>query len=165
MLRAYYAPPLSLVALLVGMLALVVVTIAAPAEAARRHPGIPVRGTLSDGGSFVGKILYRDLSVSPNQAGNALVLRGVIRGVATLEDGTKKQVQERFSTKIVSLTNGGDPKTCDILNLDLGPIHLDLLGLVVDLNRVHLDITGQTGQGKLLGNLLCGLVGIINPPT
>jgi hypothetical protein len=52
-----------------------------------------------------------------------------------------------------------------ILNLVLGPLHLDLLGLVVDLNRVLLDITGQTGQGKLLGNLLCGLAGILNPPT
>jgi hypothetical protein len=164
MLRAY-GPPLRFVALFVGMLALLVVTIAAPAEAQRRHPGIPVRGTLSDGGSFAGKILYRGLSVSPNQAGDALVLRGVIRGVATLEDGTKKQIQERFSTDIVSLTNGGDAETCDILNLDLGPIHLDLLGLVVDLSEVHLDITGQTGQGKLLGNLLCALVGILNPPT
>jgi hypothetical protein len=164
MLRAY-VPPVRLVALFVGMLALLVVTFAAPAEAVRRHPGIPVTGTLSDGGSFAGKILYRDLSVSPNQAGDALVLRGVIRGVATLEDGTKKQIQERFSTVILSLANGGDADTCDILNLDLGPIHLDLLGLVVDLNRVHLDITGLTGQGKLLGNLLCGLLGILNPPT
>jgi len=52
--------------------------------------------------------------------------------------------------------------TCDILSLVLGPLHLDLLGLVVDLNRVVLNITGQTGAGNLLGNLLCGLVGILD---
>jgi len=52
--------------------------------------------------------------------------------------------------------------SCDILNLVLGPLHLDLLGLVVDLNRVVLNITGQTGAGNLLGNLLCGLVGILD---
>jgi len=52
--------------------------------------------------------------------------------------------------------------TCGILNLVLGPLHLDLLGLVVDLNRVVLNITGQTGAGNLLGNLLCGLAGILD---
>ena len=52
--------------------------------------------------------------------------------------------------------------SCDILSLVLGPLHLDLLGLVIDLNRVILNITGQTGAGNLLGNLLCGLVGILD---
>jgi hypothetical protein len=52
--------------------------------------------------------------------------------------------------------------SCDILSLVLGPLHLDLLGLVIDLNRVVLNITGQTGAGNLLGNLLCGLVGILD---
>jgi hypothetical protein len=46
--------------------------------------------------------------------------------------------------------------TCSILDLVLGPLHLDLLGLVVDLNRVHLTITGDPAGG-VLGRLLCGL--------
>jgi hypothetical protein len=52
--------------------------------------------------------------------------------------------------------------SCDILNLVLGPLHLNLLGLVVDLNQVVLNITGATGAGNLLGNLLCGLFGILD---
>jgi hypothetical protein len=44
----------------------------------------------------------------------------------------------------------------------LGPLHLDVLGLVIDLNRVILNIVGQTGAGNLLGNLLCALVGILD---
>jgi hypothetical protein len=52
--------------------------------------------------------------------------------------------------------------TCAILNLVLGPLHLDVLGLVIDLNRVVLNIVGQTGAGNLLGNLLCALVGILD---
>jgi hypothetical protein len=47
--------------------------------------------------------------------------------------------------------------TCQILDLTLGPLQLDLLGLVVDLNQVHLNITAQQGSGNLLGNLLCAV--------
>ena len=52
--------------------------------------------------------------------------------------------------------------TCQILDLTLGPLHLDLLGLVVDLNQVHLQITAQQGSGNLLGNLLCAVAGLLD---
>jgi hypothetical protein len=52
--------------------------------------------------------------------------------------------------------------SCDIVSLVLGPLHLDVLGLVIDLNRVVLTIVGQTGPGNLLGNLLCALTGILD---
>jgi hypothetical protein len=45
----------------------------------------------------------------------------------------------------------------------LGPLHLNLLGLHVDLNQVILNITGHTGAGQLLGNLLCGVANLLNP--
>ena len=57
--------------------------------------------------------------------------------------------------------------TCQILDLVLGPLHLDLLGLVVDLygqttsDPVHVAITGEPGHG-LLGDLLCSLAGGAN---
>jgi hypothetical protein len=44
----------------------------------------------------------------------------------------------------------------------LGPLHLDLLGLVVDLNQVHLTITAVPGAGNLLGNLLCAVANLLN---
>jgi hypothetical protein len=53
--------------------------------------------------------------------------------------------------------------TCSILDLVLGPLHLDLLGLVVDLNQVHLTITGNPAGG-ILGRLLCGLANAPTPP-
>lgn len=52
--------------------------------------------------------------------------------------------------------------TCQVLNLILGPLNLNLLGLVVTLNQVHLTITAVPGAGNLLGNLLCSLVGLLN---
>jgi hypothetical protein len=56
------------------------------------------------------------------------------------------------------------PTTCQVLKLVLGPLHLDLLGLVVDLyGKTHHDpvvvtINAQPDKG-LLGQLLCGLAG------
>jgi hypothetical protein len=54
--------------------------------------------------------------------------------------------------------------TCDILHLELGPLDLDLLGLVVHLNRIVLDIDAQSGPGNLLGNLLCAVTGLLDNP-
>jgi hypothetical protein len=54
--------------------------------------------------------------------------------------------------------------TCQILHLELGPIDLDLLGLVVHLDRVVLDISAQSAPGNLLGNLLCAITNLLNNP-
>jgi hypothetical protein len=51
---------------------------------------------------------------------------------------------------------------CAVLHLVLGPVHLDLLGLVVDLNKIVLDLTAI--PGTLLGNIFCQLVTPPPPP-
>lgn len=53
--------------------------------------------------------------------------------------------------------------SCDIINLDLGPIFLDVLGLQVDLSAVELDVIAEPGAGNLLGNLLCSVAGLLDP--
>ena len=57
------------------------------------------------------------------------------------------------------------PLSCQILNLVLGPLDLDLLGLKVHLDTVHLNITAQGGPGNLLGNLLCAVAGLLDGST
>ncbi len=52
--------------------------------------------------------------------------------------------------------------SCPILSLTLRPLHLDLLGLVIDLNQINLNITAQPGPGNLLGNLLCDVANLLN---
>jgi hypothetical protein len=61
-----------------------------------------------------------------------------------------------------SSTVGTSVVSCDILHLVLGPLDLDLLGLVVHLDKVVLDITAVPGAGALLGNLLCAVVGLLD---
>lgn len=60
------------------------------------------------------------------------------------------------------VTNAGTKNVCKILNLTLGPLHLNLLGLVVNLNKVHLTITAVSGPGNLLGNLLCAVAHLLD---
>jgi hypothetical protein len=55
--------------------------------------------------------------------------------------------------------------SCQVLDLVINPITLNLLGLVVHTDTIHLNITAVPGAGNLLGNLLCGILGILNPPT
>jgi hypothetical protein len=55
--------------------------------------------------------------------------------------------------------------SCQVLDLVINPINLNLLGLVVHTDTIHLNITAVPGAGNLLGNLLCGILGILNPPT
>jgi hypothetical protein len=52
-----------------------------------------------------------------------------------------------------------------ILNLQLAPIHLDLLGLKVDTSPICLAVTAVPGSGNLLGNLLSGIAGSLNSGT
>jgi hypothetical protein len=52
--------------------------------------------------------------------------------------------------------------TTQILQLHVGEIHLDLLGLKVDTSEICLNISAQTGSGNLLGNLLGGIAGALD---
>jgi hypothetical protein len=51
-------------------------------------------------------------------------------------------------------------RACPILNLQLGPIDLTLLGLRVETSQICLDVTARAGGG-LLGDLLCGVANLL----
>jgi hypothetical protein len=65
-----------------------------------------------------------------------------------------------FTTTLLGATG-----TCPILHLVLGPLDLNLLGVMVHLDQVVLDITAQSGPGNLLGNLLCAVAGLLDNPS
>jgi hypothetical protein len=52
--------------------------------------------------------------------------------------------------------------SCPILHFEFGPLDLDLLRLVVHLDKVVLDITAESGAGNLLGNLLCAVAHLLD---
>ena len=85
----------------------------------------------------------------------------VASGTATVTDTAGNQATQAFKGLEVLQADG----TCDVLNLVLGPLHLDLLGLVIDLNQVVLNITAEQGPGNLLGSLLCAVAGLLDGPS
>jgi len=148
------------VAVLVAFLSLLV----APAQtSAKPKPkgSVPVAAT---DGTFKGQFLLKSVELTGNNTG--LTLIGDIVGA----DGQLVAADQAWPVDMAKTQARNAPAalagnvnalvTCDILNLVLAPLHLDLLGLVVDLSQVILTITGETGA--LLGNLLCGLLGGLN---
>jgi hypothetical protein len=55
--------------------------------------------------------------------------------------------------------------TTPVLDLMLGPIHLDVLGLKVDTSKICLKVGAQQGPGNLLGNLLTDVANLLNGGT
>ena len=112
---------------------------------------LPVTGTLPNGSAFTGSLSNLSTSV----VNGVVQLSGTITGTGLPTGGTT------FTAPLqdVAVTQG-----CSILNLDLGPLNLDLLGLVIDLAPVSLDITAVPGAGNLLGNLLCAVAGLLDGP-
>jgi len=79
------------------------------------------------------------------------------------------QVTETLNNIPLTLT-GSPPATsdtCNILNLSLGPVNLNLLGLGVSLDNcangpITVSITGSDAPGNLLGNLVCDIAGLLD---
>jgi hypothetical protein len=111
---------------------------------------------------YTGQVVVTDFA---NQGGTLIA-----NGTATVTNAAGEVGTQAFAVPVTQATDdvvdvAQVAGTCEILNLVLGPLHLDLLGLVIDLNKVVLVITAVQGAGNLLGNLLCAIVGILDGPA
>jgi len=127
---------------------------------------VPINGTTNNGGKVDGTFQIQKFAVQNDKLvaiGN-LVANVTQHGVTStvVAAGTAIPV----ATPNVAGTSGAAPTAaaaaCNILNLTLGPLDLNLLGLQVHLNQVVLNITAQPGAGNLLGNLLCAVANLLN---
>ena len=125
---------------------------AAPAQAL----SVPVQGTFTDAlggvGTFTGSLNLQRFTV----------VNGVLTAVGTLTGTLTDSLGNVVGTvsRSVSLPVSNISAACEVLHLELGPLDLDVLGLVVHLDRIVLDITAQPGGG-LLGDLLCSLADLL----
>lgn len=123
-------------------------------------PSAMVQGTVAGpsggaAGTFSGILKITNFLVQNGQ----LVAQGVVNGTITNLDGTTTPVTNAAVTAAAVTSATG---SCNILNLTLGPLNLNVLGLVITLNQVNLNIVAVPGAGNLLGNLLCDVAGLLN---
>jgi len=108
------------------------------------------------------------------RSGNTILAVGTATIATAAGDGVAQAAVQQVKIPVKSI-NGFDlsgtggaaalaqPQAgCDILNLVLGPLDLNLLGLTIHLDQVVLDIVAVPGPGNLLGNLLCAVANLLN---
>ena len=142
-----------------------------PAEAQQHHRAtsalrVPIAGVVSGttSGFFAGSANITRFAAQDGQ----LVAVGTLTGTITNAAGMVVQsVVANFAAPVAQPQATAQQAlaqqaVCSILNLVLGPIHLDLLGLVIDTNQIMLNVTAVPGAGNLLGNLLCAVTGLLD---
>ena len=127
---------------------------------------VPITGVVQNVGAIAGTFKVSRFAMG---ADGHIVAIGQLNGTITDTVGNVRSVVTNIawpvqgrSADAFASCDSDSARACDILELVLGPLHLDLLGLVVDLNQVVLTITGTTGAGDLLGNLLCAITGLFD---
>ena len=145
-----------LLALVAAVVTALTIAPAAPAQTPLAAVN-SVTSTVAGGGTFTGSITNLQFV---NQNGT-LAITGLLSGTLTNAAGT---VIGTVTNVPINLPVGGAQAggTCKILDLTLGPLDLNLLGLQVHLNQVHLVIEAQPGPGNLLGNLLCAVAHLLD---
>jgi hypothetical protein len=159
----------SLVIALLAVALSAVVAVAAPSAGAKDKKGsvsVPAGGTTTTGAPVTGTFNITRFKKSHGAIKAIGTFTGSIDGGAPVTTPATAVVQAANGTPLGSATSARSTAaaaaTCSILDLTLGPLHLNLLGLVVDLNQVHLQITAEQGSGNLLGNLLCAVAGLLD---
>jgi hypothetical protein len=144
-------------AMLTAALATVLSFAASPSPAfAASTISVPITGSGS-GATFKGTFRLQKFVTNATGGLDAV---GTIEGIVTDALGVVTNIVANVRLPLLVKRS-----TCDILELELGPISIDLLGLHIDLSKVVLTITAEAGAGNLLGNLLCQVAGLLDNPS
>jgi hypothetical protein len=158
------------VAALVGAVSLLPAAEGLAQQPGGQTPGaglvVPITGTTSIGGEDVplqGNFRIQRFQVNPQ--GQIEAVGTAVFQFADPSQGGQIRTIVRQLIRLISLDQILDPGAgpCPILLLEIpGGVHLDVLGLVINLDPIRLEIVAEPGPGNLLGNLLCALVGLLD---
>jgi hypothetical protein len=152
--------------------ALVLATTLSPITASVAHAqvgrsagvSVPVTGTVDGVQTVIGTFNIQRFAKSEGEivAVGTLVASLPTPGGALRTVVTPLSMTLERSASIAAANNVSALAVCEVLNLVLGPLDLNLLGLAVHLDQVVLDITAVSGAGNLVGNLLCAITGLLD---
>ena len=134
-------------------------------EATSLTEPIPITGNAKNGKKFTGTYTIKRFVAEGDDVFAVGTLKGKLKGRQVRRTGVRIPVSET-SFGATAPAQASQQQICQVLDLTLGPLDLNLLGLRVQLSQVDLLITaipsGLPGGG-LLGDLLCGLSGLLAP--
>jgi hypothetical protein len=92
--------------------------------------------------------------------GRRIVAHGAVIATHRSAERPATMVRKPFVARLKAgqISYAGSTRICNVLELDLKQLRLELLGLILELDRVHLTITADS-EGGILGRLFCSLAG------
>lgn len=126
----------------------------------QRLTNIPITAHDQQGHNFEGVLNISRFA----EEGGQLVAHGTVSGKVTGRGVGNQPASQDVVIPVSFQASGASvhaQATCNILDLFLGPIDLDLLGLVLHVNQIHIHLTANPAGG-LLGQLLCGIANLLN---
>jgi hypothetical protein len=92
--------------------------------------------------------------------GRHIVAKGAVIGRYQSDEQVAEVARRAFTARLKPgrMSFASSARICKVLELDLRMLHLELLGLIIDLSRLHLTITADS-EGGLLGALFCSIAG------
>ena len=122
---------------------------------------VKMTGTAKNGKKFKGTYTIKRFTRSGSKQYAVGTLKGRLKGRRVKREDVRIPAALARAAQAAQIPP--TPNACQILNLTLQPIDLNLLGLRLRTSRIDLRIEGVPGAGNLVGNLLCGIPGILDP--
>jgi hypothetical protein len=144
---------------LLAVLATALLAAGAATAIATPHGVFGQSGTKQAAGPVMGNIAIRYKVNKFVKSGRNLIARGTVVATYTPQTGAPTVVKQPYTARVKVARKwrvASQQRICQVLTLTLGPTHLNLLGLIVDLSPVNLAITADS-NGGLLGSLFCSL--------
>lgn len=123
---------------------------------------VPITGAAKNGKKLVGTYTISRFTSRAGKLYAVGTLRGTLKHRRVVRRGVRLPVGVTGLRQAQAAQIVPTPNACQILNLVLGPIDLNLLGLRVRTNQINALVEGVRGVGNLLGNLLCGVTGLLD---
>ena len=140
---------------------------------------VPIAGSATSGAAFAGTLSILRFEARGNQVVAVGIVRGTVAGVGTalagevalpVTVGPASQATPASNALMMQQPGAQQQATCTALNLSVGAVNLNLLGLTVATQPISIDISGDSSAP--VGNLVCtildtlnnvvGLVGLLN---
>jgi hypothetical protein len=156
---------------LAAVAALTLLLIGGAGPAAAQSKGTPLTqvvkmtGTAKNGKKFTGTYTIQRFTSKGGKVFAVGTVKGKLKGRSVKRSNVRvpATIARHQTAGAAQLPPNPTAGACQILDLVLQPINLNLLGLHLATSRIEVLLEAIPGAGNLLGNLLCGITGILDP--